>query len=152
MARKSDNSALNNLCDRLNTVFLDNKLSKPVTFASGTTGSVGAHTIATVTGVVALSVFAVVGTDVAGSGTIEVGTAVSTAGLIAQVAGTALDAREIWHDATPDSTIELTSVVTQKIVTQDVIYTVATNTLTSGSVTFYILWAPISADGNVVIA
>lgn len=152
MARKSSNTALNNLCDRLNTALLDNKLSKQVTFVDITTGAVGTFKIADVTGVCAVSVFAVVNTDVAGSGTIEVGTALSTAGLIAQVAGTALDVSEIWHDATPDSSIELTSVITQKIVTQDINYKVTTNTLTSGVVTFYILWAPISADGDVTIA
>jgi len=152
MVRKSNNTALNNLCDRLNSVFLDNKLSTSVTFAAATTGSVAAHDIATVTGVVAVSIFGVCGTIVAGSGTIEVGTATSTAGLIAQTTGTVIDAGEIWHDASPDSSIELTSVVTQKICTENIIYTIATDTLTSGEITFYILWAPISDDGNIVIA
>ena len=152
MARKSNNTALNNLCDRLNSNLLDNKLSTSITFAAATTGSVDSHTIATVTGVVALSIFGVCSTNVAGSGTIEVGTALDTDGLIAQTTGTDIDVGDIWHDASPDSSIELTSVITQNIVSQDIAYKIETDTLTSGKVTFYILWSPISDDGNVVIA
>lgn len=134
------------------TTVLPNKDSKTVTFAAGTTGTAAAHTIFTVTGVVAVTCFAVCTVDVAGSGTIEVGTALNTAGLIAQVAGTALDANEIWHDGTPDASIELDSVLTKKIVSQDIAYLIASNTLSGGTVTFYISWYPISSDGNVVAA
>ena len=59
MARKSNNTVLNNLCTRLNSNLLDNKLSSTVTFVAGTTGAVDVHDLATVTGVVALSIFAV---------------------------------------------------------------------------------------------
>lgn len=152
MARKSNNTALNSIADRINSVVLDNKIAIPVTFAAATTGSVDTHALVTVTGVVAMQCFAVCGTNVAGAGTIEVGTALSTAGLIAQTTGTEIDAGDIWHDNSPDASIELTSVLTHKIVTQSVAYKIATDTLTGGVVTFYILWAPISSDGNVVAA
>jgi hypothetical protein len=152
MTRKSSATALNNLCDRLNSGLLDNKIAIPVTFVAGTTGSVASHPLLTVTGTVALSVFGVVNTDVTGSGTIEVGTAAATGGLIPTTTGTTLDTPFIWFDATPSSSIELTSVITQNIVTSDVVYKIASNTLTGGKVTFYVLWAPISDDGNVVAA
>jgi hypothetical protein len=126
--------------------------SATITFAAATTGAVASHALFTVTGVVDVTLFAVVGTDVVGSGTIEVGTALSTAGLLAQVAGTALDANEIWHDGTPDSSLELDSVLTKKIITQSIAYKIATDTLTGGTIKFYLSWTPISSDGNVVLA
>ena len=131
---------------------LPNKLSSTVTFAAATTGSVAAHDLFTVTGTVAVTLFGVCTTNVAGSGTIEVGTAASTAGLIAQTTGTDIDANEIWHDASPDASIELASVATTKIVTDDIIYTIASDTLTSGVVTFYLSWYPISDGATVVVA
>jgi len=156
MARKSNNTALNNLADRLNSNLMDNKLSKSVTFVATTTGKLatGTFKIADVTGVVAVQVFGICGTNLvsAGGGTLEVGTALSTAALIAQTTGTDLDANEIWHDASPDSSIELTSVLTHKIVTQDINYKIGTADISAGEITFYILWSPISDDGNVVIA
>jgi len=151
-AKKSSNTCLNLLVDKQNSVFLDNKLSSAVTFVAGTTGAVDTHDLLTVTGVVALQLFAVCSTNVAGSGDIEVGTALSTAGLIAQTTGTDIDAGDIWHDASPDASVELTSIATQKIVTQDVAYKISSDTLTGGVVTFYVRWAPISADGNVELA
>ena len=152
MARKSNNAALNNLCDRQNSVFLDNKLSKTITYVTGTTGATGATTLATVTGVVAVSVFGVCATSLTAASTIEVGTALSTAGLIAQTTASDIIASEIWHDASPDASVELTSVVIQSIVTQNVIQTIGGTAVTGGVMTYYILWSPISSDGNVVIA
>ena len=153
MARKSNNTALNNLCDRLNSVVLDNKLSKTITFVGTTTGAITTHALATVTGVVAVQLFAICSVDVASAGgTVEVGTADTTAGLIAQTTATEIDAYDIWHDNSPDASIELTSVLTHKIVSRNVGYKIAGATLTAGAVTFYLMWTPISADGNVVMA
>lgn len=153
MARKSNNTALNALASNQNSGFLDNALSKSITYVAGTTGAIGATTLCTVTGTVALSIFGVCSTNLAGVGaTIEVGTAASTAGAIAQTTATDIDANEIWHDATPDKSIELTSVVIQNIVTDDVIQTIGTAAISGGVMTYYIRWAPISPDGNVVIA
>jgi len=154
MARKSNNHALNAIADNINSDILDNKLSKTITYAAATTGATGATTLCTVTGVVALSIIGVCTTNLvsAGGGTLEVGTAASTAGLIAQTTGTDLDANEIWHDASPDASIELTSVISKNIVIDDVIQTIATGAISAGVITYYIMWAPISANGNVVIA
>jgi hypothetical protein len=153
MARKSNNTALNNLADRLNSNLLDNRLTKEITYAAATTGAIGNTKLCDVTGVVNLSIFAVCSTDLAGAtAKIEVGTASSSAGLIAQTTATDIDVKEIWHDATPDSSIELTSIITQKIVTDNVIQKISTAAISGGVLTYYILWSPISADGNVVLA
>ena len=153
MARKSNNHALNVMASNLNTDILDNKVEKSITYLTATTGKTGATTLATVTGVVAVSIIGVCDTALTGAGaTLEVGTALSTAGLIAQTTGTDMAANEIWHDASPDSSIELTSVITKKICTQNIIQTIATHTVDTGAITYYIMWSPISSDGNVVIA
>ena len=129
-----------------------------VTFDGGTTNGIGdesgtnnPYTMFTVTGIVELSIIAVCTTNLAGaSATVEVGTAASTAGLIAQTTATDIDANEIWHDASPDASIELTSVITRKIVSDDIILHVGTADVTAGVIKFIVRWAPISSDGNVV--
>ena len=156
MARKSNNTAMNNLVSRLNSTLLDNKLDASVTMLAASTGkfATGTFKIADVTGVVAMQLIGVCTVDFVsgGGGTLEVGTALSTAGLIAQATATDLDVGDIWHDATPDASIELVTVATAKIVTQDVNYVVGTADISAGAITWYILWSPISDDGNVVLA
>jgi len=134
---------------------------KTLTFAGATPNAVGDYdgtgnpaTLFTVTGSVELSIIAICTTTLTidGGATVEVGTALSTAGLIAQTAGDAPDINEIWHDASPDASVELTSVITRKIVSQDVILTVATANVLTGVIKFMVKWAPISSDGNVVAA
>ena len=147
---------MNNLVSRLNSTLLDNKLDATVTFVATTTGkfATGTFKIADVTGVVNVQVFGICGVNLvsAGGGTLEVGTALSTAALIAQTTGTDLDANELWHDASPDASIELTSVLTQKLVTQDINYKIGTADISAGAITFYILWSPVSDDGLVTLA
>lgn len=134
--------------------------TKSVTFAGGTTNDIGDFdgtgnpaTLFTVTGTVLMKLFATVDTTVQGaSATIAVGTALSTAGLIASTTATNLAVNEIWHDATPDASIELSSVATEKIVRQNVIQTVGTANITAGAITYHCIWKPISLDGNVVAA
>lgn len=122
--------------------------TKSITFVGATTGAVGATTLFSVTGVVALKIFGVIsGADVTGSGTIEVGVSGNTASLIAQTTGTDLDNGDIWIDATAPATVE--ALPTTFIVKDDVVQTIATNTLTAGTVTYYCIWSPISQDGLV---
>jgi hypothetical protein len=132
---------------------------KTITFAGATgndpgdkDGTSAATTLFKVTGTVLLRILAkclvnLVGA--AGGGTLEVGTALSTAGLIAQTSAEAIYANEIWHDATPDSSIEATTVLAQKIVSQDVIQTVATQDVNSGKIKYTAIWYPLSGDGKV---
>lgn len=124
--------------------------SKAITYSALTTGATGATTLFTVTGAVAVRLFGVVsGTDVTGSGTIEAGIAGNTAALLAQTTGTALDVGEVWIDSTP-ATIEALPALQIIGAGQDIIQTIATDTLTAGTITYYCLWFPLSTDGSVV--
>lgn len=133
---------------------------KEMTFAGGTTddpgdfnGAGNPATLFNVTGVVAMRLFAICGTDLAGaSATVSVGTTNAAAALIAQTTATNIDVNEIWHDASPDASVEAISVATEKIVADDVIQTVGTANITAGQLTYYCLWRPISPDGNVSAA
>lgn len=134
-------------------------VDKTVTFSNATNGNGdydgtgNPQTLFTVTGTVLLRVLARCTTNLTStSGTLEVGTALSTAGLIAQTTASAIDANEIWHDATPDSSIEATTVLTQKIVSQNVIQTVATADVSAGVIVYTALWYPLSAGASVVAA
>lgn len=126
--------------------------TKAITYAAATTGAVGATTLFTVTGVVAVRIFGVVsGVDLTGSGTLEVGIVGNTAALIAQTTGTALDVGEIWIDNAP-ATVEALPAIQILAAGTDIIQTIGTDTITAGTITYYCLWVPISTDGNVVAA
>lgn len=136
-------------------------VSTSMTFDGATTNDPGDFngtgnpaTLFTVTGAVRLKLLAVCTTTLTidAGATLEIGTAASTAGLIAQTAADAIDQNEIWHDATPDASIELTSVLADNIVTDDVIQTVATANINTGAITYYAMWYPLSPDGNVTAA
>lgn len=124
--------------------------SKTITYAAATTGAVGATTLFTVTGTVACNVFAICSADLTGSGTLEVGVSGSTAALCNQQAATAIDNHEVWHNG--NLAIATNVATNQHIIDQNVIQTIATNTVTAGTLTFYCVWTPISSDGNVVAA
>ena len=112
---KGDNAALNAIAAATNIGYPSTRVEKSITFDGGTTNDIGdfngtgnTGNLFTVTGRVALTILAVCTTSLVGaSATVEVGTALSTAGLIAQTTGTNIDVNEIWHDATPDASVEL---------------------------------------------
>lgn len=119
--------------------------TKTVTYSALTTGATGAHTLFTVKGSVFAKIFAVCSADLtsAGAATNEVGTAGNTAALIAQTTATAIDNGEIWYNNTPVAEVVATSNFTEKLVVSDIIETIATDTITGGTVTYYCLWSPI---------
>lgn len=129
---------------------------KAVTFTATGNGAVGTVTLFTVTGVVKLKVISVCNTTttIQAGATLEVGIAGATTAFIAQTAGDAPDQNEIWHDTTPDTAHELSSVGVERYLGngQDIILTVATNTIDSGVITFYAIWEPISSGSSVVAA
>lgn len=134
--------------------------SKSMVFDGATTNDPGDFdgtgnpaTLFTVTGSVRMKILATCSVSLAGAtATVEVGTAATSAGLIAQTTATNIDANEIWHDATPDASIELTSVLLDNIVSDDVIQTVGTANITAGAISYTALWFPLSDDGNVTAA
>ena len=124
---------------------------KSTTFAGGA----GPVTLFTVTGTVIVNVVCVclVSVTIPGAETIEVGTTAAPAVLIAQVLGSNIIAGEIWHDATPDAEIELSSVVQESIISDsnNIVLTQSGN-VDTGTLEFYCFWSALSADGNVVAA
>jgi hypothetical protein len=125
--------------------------SKAITYVAATTGATGATTLFTVTGTVAVRVFAVTGAvDLTGSGNLSVGIAANTAAIAAVTAATAIDAGEIWYGTSPPTVGVLPS--TLILNGTNIIQTIDTNTVTAGTLTFYCLWFPISATGLVVAA
>lgn len=134
--------------------------SKSVTYAGGTADAVGdidgdnnPNTLFNVTGVVLLKLIGVCETSLVGNtATLEVGVTGGTATLIAQTTATDIDEGELWHDATPDTKVEASSVMTENIVKDDVIETAATANITAGVITYYAIWKPISEGASVVAA
>lgn len=125
--------------------------TKAITYAALTTGAVGTTTLFTVTGTIAVRVFAVCGAvDLTGSGTLELGIAGNTAAIAAQTAATAIDAGEIWYGTNPPTVGVMPSQLI--LAGTNIIQTIASATVTAGTLTFYALWAPISDDGNLVAA
>lgn len=126
--------------------------TKAITYAASTTGATGATTLFTVTGVIAVRVFAVCSSDLTsgGSATIEVGITNNTAALLAQTTATGIDAGEIWVDTGP-ATVEALPAFSILSGT-NIIQTIATTTITGGVLTYYVSWVPISDDGNLVAA
>lgn len=124
----------------------------PWTFVTGTTGATGAHTVFTVTGDCLVTPFATCSLDLTGAGTIELGVAGNTAGLLAQIAdATTLDAGEVWVDATAGTGVK--ALPTTKVLAGgvDIILTIGTTAITAGVVKFYCLWRPLSSDGKVTV-
>lgn len=122
------------------------------TFVTTTTGATGAHTLFTVTDNCLVSVFGICDTNIAGAGTIEVGVAGNTAGLIAQVADAEdLDDGDIWVDATPGVGVE--AVPSTFILNDgaDIILTIGTTALTGGVVDFYCMWRPLNNNASVTV-
>lgn len=137
------------------------QVEKTITYDGATTNAIGDYTgtgdpfdIFTITGTVALKLFAICTTTLTidSTATAKVGTSITAAGLIAQTAGDAIDVNEIWHDATPDASIEEVAVVAERIVSDDVIGTTATANINTGVIKYICMWRPISIDGNVVAA
>lgn len=134
----------------------------PTAFVGGTSNARGdkdgtnaAFKLFNVTGDVKLAIIGVCTVTLVGAATIKVGTAKSTAGLIAQIAdATDLAVNEIWHDATPDTNIEAVSVAAERFLVNgaDIIETVATADITAGNIYYLVGWYPLSFDGKVEAA
>jgi hypothetical protein len=143
---------------------LQGPITKTVTFAGGTGNAIGDFdgtlhdsNLFTVTGDVVVRVIAVCTTDLtfAANAAIKVGIA-GGAQVIAltDLTTQALTAREIWHDATPDSEIEATSVFKDMFVTDgnDITLSVEVANVNTGVILFYLYWYPVSVGASVVAA
>lgn len=134
------------------------QIEKTVTFNGGTTNGIGndggsqdPYTLFTVTGMVEVSIIAVCTTSLTGAtATVAVGTSLNPTGLITTTTATSITNKLIWHNASPNATIELASVVARRLVSDNIILTTGTANVTGGVLKFIVRWAPISADGNIV--
>lgn len=122
------------------------------------TGATGAYNIFTVTGNVLIHyIIGVCQTALTsgGAATIALGVSGNTAIFIASTTATALIANELWHDATPTTTVEQISQTARSFAVsngQDVILTIGAANLTAGKINFYCRWSPLSAGATVVAA
>lgn len=124
--------------------------SKAITYVAGTTGAIGTTTLFTVTGTVAMNVWAICSVDLTGTGSMSVGVAGSTAALCTAQTASSITAHKVWQGA---NLAIATNVGTNQYITdQSVIQTIGTSTATAGTLTYYCTWVPISADGAVVAA
>lgn len=124
------------------------RFKKAVTFTATGDGAVGTVTIATVTGgVIILQGGVLCTTLLTGNGILELGTASNTAGLIAQTTGTDIDADEWWQDASPE--LRISPAIVNQLISQDIILTVSSDTITAGVLEFLFYWLPMTNDGNM---
>jgi hypothetical protein len=136
----------------------------PGAFAGGTTdargdkdGAKAVLPLFKVTGTVLVRMFGICTTTLVGAGTLEVGMAGNTAGLLAQIANaTDLAKGEIYNDATPTELGIglLASVLGPYIVTADGTPTtidekVTTTDITAGGLYYVLLWRPLTPNGKV---
>lgn len=138
----------------------DRITEKTITFDGGTTNAIGdfngtgdPFTIFAITGEVRARVFAICTTVLAGaSAVLEVGISGDTASILPQTTATEIDAGEIWHDATPDASVEPLETIKEKIIVNgsNIIGNVTTANITSGVIKFICIWNPLSLNGLVV--
>lgn len=122
--------------------------SKSITYVASTTGAVGETTLFTVTGTVAVNVFGLCTTDLTGSGTLEIGVTGGTASLCDQQSATAIDDHEVWNNAVIAVGGQVSAYF--HVVDQDIIQTIASDTVESGAITFYCTWTPLTEGASVV--
>jgi hypothetical protein len=128
-------------------------VKKDVTFLTATTGAIAVKELFTVTGTVIAAIFGVCTADLTGAtATIEAGVSTDTDLFILTTTGTTIDVGELLSDATPFSAKLLSTLLYAIIQEVDIGYEVKTAAIDTGAITFYCLWIPISADGNVVAA
>jgi len=121
-------------------------LSSIWTFANPGTGTIGNHTLFTVTGDVLVNVWGHCTTDMVGSGAdFEVGVTGNTAGLIAQIADVEdLDAGEVYQSATP--TVGVGAALANAIPINgglDILLKITAANITAGVVKWFCLWRPL---------
>lgn len=153
-----DISVVDAKVDVLEELFLPKRVVKIVTFDGGAgSGAVGTVNLFTITGGVDIDFEAFCTTNLTEAGataTIEVGIAGKTDYVIATTDAVEIDAGEVWHDATPDSTIELTSDASKEVTIydSDIIATIGAQNVTGGVIEFSIIYTPRTSGSSLVEA
>lgn len=122
---------------------------KTITFDGTTVGDVGTDLIATITGAVLITHGSVRCTTnlTSSGGTLELGTANNTAGLIAQTTASDIDANDFWQDTTPE--VKVSPAIINQLVCANILLTTAAAVVSAGVLEFVFYWLPISDDGNM---
>lgn len=125
---------------------------KTVEFEEDTpVGAIGEVDLFTVTGGVNALVLAICTENLAGGGTVEVGTTANPAGIIAQTTTDTIDVGEVWVDATPNVFYCWTTAFGCMIGDgADIVLTVRTDPVTDGTLVFTCFWTPLTGDAYVV--
>ena len=127
---------------------------KSVTFVGGGTGSVGQHTLFTVTGYAQVVIVAYCSDDLTAgdSPTISVGTATVTAvdSLQAVTAFDLLNDGLMWTDDNAPSECEAETGNRSAFVAADITYDVLVSPITGGTLEWTCFWTPMSANATVV--
>jgi hypothetical protein len=133
-----------------------NYLSVEVDLSEETWNTVADHQLLEVTGLVRMRIIAEVtttGDDTSGNtATIQLGTASATDGFIAATEVDDLAEGELFYDATPTVKFDTTSsVVIDKIVSGEDIYTeIAGEAATAGVILFHVWWEPLKSGSSVI--
>lgn len=117
---------------------------------------IGQLSLFTVTGSVKVELIAIVKTNVASAaaGTVSVGIATNVDSIIAVTLATDLDAKEIWHDTSPDSEIESLDTIRGYLISDgnDITLDILVGQIDSGVILFKIEWSPIEEGSILVVA
>ncbi|KKL81608.1 hypothetical protein LCGC14_1993040 [marine sediment metagenome] len=115
---------------------------------------IGQLSLFTITGSVKVKLIAIVKTNVASAaaGTVSVGIATNVDAIIAVTLATDLDAKEIWHDTSPDSEIESLDTIRGYLITDgnDITLDILVGQIDSGVILFKIEWSPIE-EGSILV-
>lgn len=132
------------------TARIPKKFVKTVTFDGGSgSGATGTVAVATVTGGVLFTVLSARCTTslTSSGGTLELGTASNTAGLIEQTTASDIDDGDWWQNSTPD--VNVSPAILNQFVEQNLILTVGSADVTAGVLEIIGYWLPLSSDGDV---
>lgn len=129
---------------------------KYVDFAAATTGEVDAKELFEVRGTVIALAFGVCSTGLnsAGSPTIQLGTENATDHFIAATSATGIDDGEVWDSTSPGAEKAWSTLDAKWAIINgaDIGYEVKVAAVTSGNITFYCYWFPLSEGADVVTA
>lgn len=126
-----------------------------INFAAATTGAQASKEVFTVTGTVVALAYGRCDSDLNGAtATLTLGTENGATAFIASTTATTIDTDELWQSNTPAAVMAYSTIdaTWQLINGADIGYTVGTADITSGTMTFYCHWFPISDNGDVIAA
>ncbi len=126
------------------------RFKKTITFdGTAGNGAVGTVAIGTVTGGILFTHLTIrCLTDLTGAATLEMGVAGNTAALVAQLAdATGVDAGDFWIGTTTPAGVA--AAIVDKTVTGNIILTIASTAVLTGSIEIVGYWLPLSDTGNL---